>query len=201
MSKNEKISEILKFKIINKLKSVSRMNSVDIRKESSAEHSWSCLILADYFLNKLSQDASKLKIDRLKVYELLMYHDLAEIYAGDFPLSPALEHVKRKKMQPLAELSAAKQLKKELPKHLADKYYLLFKEFKESKTSEAKFAKTIDILDAQIQEIDYKEDWKGWTKDFLLNNKRSKCFNKFPEIKKYFLELLDYYEEEGYFRQ
>lgn len=191
-SKSETINEIEKFKIINKLKSVYRMNSVDKRKESSAEHSWSCLILADYLINKYN-----IKANRLKIYELLMYHDLAEIYAGDSPLNPNSRNENKKEK----ELAAAEKLRKELPEKLADKYYSLFIEFEEEKTEEAKFAKLVDVFDAQIHEMDYKSDWKGWTKEFLLNNKRSKCFDNFPEIKKDFHSLLDYFEKEGYFNQ
>src|SRR3989344_2474871 len=49
----ELIKGIHKFRTFNKLKSVYRKNSVANRKESSAEHSWSCLLLADFFLSKL----------------------------------------------------------------------------------------------------------------------------------------------------
>ena len=83
------MEEINKLRRLYHLKHVDRFNSVLKRKESSAEHSWSCLILADYFLN-LMKDRD---IDRLKVYELLLYHDVVEIEAGDIGL---LETEKRK---------------------------------------------------------------------------------------------------------
>ena len=75
------IEDILKLKRINKLKFVERRNSVGERKESPAEHSWSCLIIADYFIDKIKQ-----KLDKLKVYNLLIYHDLVEIESGDIPI-------------------------------------------------------------------------------------------------------------------
>jgi putative hydrolases of HD superfamily len=59
---------------IYELKSVYRFTSVDDRKESVAEHSWSSLILADYFMTTMD-----IELDKIKVYELIMYHDLAEI--------------------------------------------------------------------------------------------------------------------------
>ena len=192
MNSNKNINDILKFKIINKLKSVYRLNSVDNRKESSAEHTWSCLVLADFLLGKY-----KINADRLKICELLMYHDLTEIHTGDFPFVQGSDRKEKKEK----ELLAAKKLKKELPEQISEKFYNLFLEFEEQKTTESKFAKAIDIFDAQIHETDYKKDWKGWTKEFLINNKRSECFNEFPDIKKDFLNLLDYLEEEGYFSQ
>jgi putative hydrolase of HD superfamily len=191
MNKTKNIQDILKFKTVNKLKSVYRLNSVDKRKESSAEHTWSCLVLADFMIDKY-----KLKLNRTKVYELLMYHDLAEIHTEDFPLSPDKKYGNKQKQ----ELASAKKIKKQLPEKMGTKYYELFMEFEERKTSEAKFARVVDVFDAQIHEIDHKKDWKGWTKEFLID-KKIKYFEDFPKIKKDFLQLVDYLEEEGYFSQ
>lgn len=60
--------------VLYQLKAVYRACDVDDRKESSAEHSWGCMILADYFLSKM-----KLKLDRTKVMDILLYHDLVEV--------------------------------------------------------------------------------------------------------------------------
>ncbi len=141
------------------LKHVERNAPVGKRKESPAEHSWSCLILADYFLNKMKKKDGE-ALDRLKVYELLMYHDVVEIEAGDICIS---KEEKRK-------------------------------------TKEAKFAKAIDALDAEIHELDYKEDWKGWTEEFL-RRKKGPLVEEFPELKQAFEEIMQYAKEEGYFDQ
>lgn len=63
-----------------RLKEIERLNSVGSRRESAAEHSWSCLVLADYFMSR-----SDTGLDRLRVYELLVYHDVIELEAGDTP--------------------------------------------------------------------------------------------------------------------
>jgi hypothetical protein len=55
-------------------------------------------------------------------------------------------------------------------------------------------------MDAQIHGIDNKKDWKGWTKEFMIDKKLQK-FEQFPELKKDFLDLLDFMEQEGYFNQ
>ncbi|MGV8162795.1 MAG: HD domain-containing protein [Candidatus Nanoarchaeia archaeon] len=192
----ENIKELFKYKLINKLKLVERLNSVGERKESPAEHTRSSLILADYYLNKLNKSNPQLKINRLKIYELLMYHDLNEIHAGDFPLHPKIKHEHRQEK----ELAATLKLQEELPDNLSKKYKTLFIEYEEKKTIEAKFARAIDVFDAQIHEIDYKQDWKGWTKEFLIN-KKLKHFEEFPELKQDFLDLCEYLEEEGYFSE
>lgn len=72
---------ILQIKKLYELKHVLRDNHVRNRIESVAEHSRSALILADYFLSTLQLD-----VDRLRVYELLMYHDVVEIETGDIPV-------------------------------------------------------------------------------------------------------------------
>lgn len=185
------IDDINKFRVFNKLKSVYRANSVGDRYESSAEHSWSCLILADFFLSKLNLD-----LDRLKVYELLMYHDVVEIEAGDTPLHPEVSRLDKADR----EKKAMEFLHEELPAPLNDKFVSLFTEFEEQRTLESRFAKAIDAFDAIIHEADYKEDWKGWSEEFLVN-KKLKFFEDFPGLKEAFLELLTYLRDNGYFDQ
>jgi len=182
------MDEINKLRLFNQLKSINRINSVSNRKESSAEHSWSCLILADYFLSKFN-----LQINRLKVYELLMYHDVVEIEAGDTPLGPELKLSGKKEK----EDKAAKFLQKKLPKPLNDKFLGLFNEFEEQKTVEARFTKAIDALDAIVHELSYKKDWQGWTEKFLVE-KKLHLFEEFPEIKATFKTILKFMKKEKY---
>ncbi len=173
------------------LKHVERMNSVLGRKESSAEHTWSCLILADYFLNQMNE-----KIDRLKVYELLLYHDVVEIEAGDIPI----HHVKERENKKEKEQKAFEKVKKDFPPELKEKFTKLFKEFEEQKTKEAKFARAVDRLDALIHEMDYKEDWKGWTEKQVRKFYEEEI-KDFPIIKEAFEKILKYVVEEGYYEQ
>ncbi len=184
------MEEINKFRVFNKLKKIYRFNSVDDRKESSAEHSWSCLILADYIISRFN-----IKINQLRVYELLMYHDVVEIESGDFILHPKKTINKDKKK---IEKIASKKLAKKIPEPLNKKFLKLFSEFEEQKTLEARFAKAIDKLDAEIHELDYKEDWKGWTEEFLIDSKM-KYFEEFPEIKEMFLEIIKFLRKNNYF--
>jgi len=186
-----KMEEIIKLRKLYGLKKVYRANSVENRKESAAEHSWSCLILADYFLS-----ITDVKLNRLKVYELLMYHDVVEIEAGDTPIHKEQE----RKDQKERELKALNKLKNEIPKKLKAKFLNLVNEFEENKTKEAKFAQAIDKLDAEIHELDYKKDWKGWTEKFLRNEKE-KYFEEFPKLKQAFEKILNYLNENNYFNQ
>jgi len=185
------MDELQRIRKLYKLKSVYRDSSVGNRKESSAEHSWSCLMLADYFIEKMN-----LKIDRIKVYELLMYHDLVEIEAGDTPIHHEHKRVLKKEM----ELKASEKLKEEIPKELKKKYAELFNEFEECKTKEAKFAKAIDKLDATIHEMDCKEDWKGWTEE-MLRRYNDKIIGEFLEMKELNEKIIKILIKEGYFTQ
>lgn len=185
------MEDIQKFRLFNKLKSVYRHNSVNDRKESTAEHTWGSLILADFFLSK-----NDYGLDRLKVCELLMYHDVVEIETGDIPLHPNIPRADKLE----SEIQAAKILNEKLPEPLNKKFLELFNEFEEKTTKEARFAKAIDALEAVIHELDYKKDWKGWTKEFLIE-KKAKLFDEFPEMKKVFDYLLKYVEENDYFEQ
>jgi 5'-deoxynucleotidase YfbR-like HD superfamily hydrolase len=85
-----------------------------------------------------------------------------------------------------------------LPERLGGKYQLLFKEYLEQKTIESRFARAIDALEAEIHELDYKEDWKGWTLDFL-KDKKSALFIEFPELNEAFNDILEYLVKGGYF--
>ena len=182
--------EIEKYRTINKLKTVYRFATAGNRHESSAEHSWGCLILADFFLSQMKAD-----IDRLKVYELLMYHDLVEIEGGDFQMHPDHTHGDKKEI----EKKASQLLSNKLPHVLSMKYVTLFNEYEEGKTIEAQFARAIDALEADIHELDYKQDWKGWTKEFLIT-KKGYLFESFPDMKKVFDELVQFLDSNEYFK-
>ena len=185
------MEEIQKFKILNRLKSVYRANSVGDRKESAAEHTWSALMLADYYSMRISQ-----QLDMLRVYELLMYHDIVEIVAGDTPLDPNSEDEDKS----TKELNAARILRDQLPESLQSKYWERFTEFEAAQTIEAQFAGAIDTLDAVIHELDYKEDWAGWSREFLVS-KKEKHFKPFPELFEEFHQIVDFLVDNGYFDQ
>ncbi|MBU0460896.1 MAG: HD domain-containing protein [Nanoarchaeota archaeon] len=175
-----------------KLKEIERAGPVGKRKESSAEHSWSCLILADYFLSLMKNSS----INRTKVYELLIYHDVVEIEAGDIPI----HHTEKRKKKKTSEMKALKNIKKQIPHGLKGKFEDLFLEFEAAETKEAKFAKAIDALDALIHFLDYKEYWKGWNEEMVRQFHGRKVIS-FVETQDAFEKILTYVKKEGYFKQ
>lgn len=186
------MEDLLKFNTFNKLKEVYRLNDAGDRRESAAEHSWSCCLLADFLIDKFDYD-----FDRLKVYELLLYHDTLEISVGDEPLHPDRTRPSDREEK---KTLAMRSLSEQLPKKIGEKYTQLFTEYQERKSREAQFAFAIDKLDPMIQGISHKYQWKGWSREFLINAKE-KHFESFPELKQFFHDLLDYMEAEGYFSQ
>jgi len=147
-------------------------------------------MLADYMLTK-----SKMPMDRVKVYELLLYHDIVEIEAGDIPI----HHEEKRIHKQENERKAILKLSEQLPKEVADKLASLFDEFEAQQTPEAKFARAIDKLDATIHELDYKEDWKGWNEE-MLRKYHEYAMSAFPETKELFEEIVAYAKKNGYFK-
>jgi|SRR3989338_9155384 len=87
-----------------------------------------------------------------------------------------------------------------IPAPLREKFISLFNEFEDGKTKEARFAKAIDALDAEIHEMDYKKDWIGWTEEFL-RRKKEPLINEFSELKEVFEETIAFVRKERYFDQ
>lgn len=204
------MDQIHKLRKLYRLKNIERANTVLSRKESSAEHSWSCLLLADYFLSQvknsqIKEDKDKSNrdqgesnnkdknLDRLKIYELLLYHDLIEIEAGDIPI----HHVEERKHKQEKELKAFASMKEQFPEVLKEKFSRLFQEFEEQKTPEAKFARAVDRIDALIHELDYKKDWKGWN-EAKVRQFYQEEIKDVPMIKAAFEQILSYAREQGY---
>jgi len=185
------INEILKFKKINRLKEVYRLNSIQNRKESSAEHTFSTMLLADFILDEIN-----LSVDKEKVKQLILYHDLVEIESGDTALQPNIEI--NEEEQSNREYKSAKKLMKDFPEKFGEKFYSLFDEFMKLETSESKVARAIDVIDAEIHEIDQKQDFKGWSRKFIEDNKL-KYFKDFPEIREIFNSIMNFYTDNGYF--
>ncbi len=88
--------------------------------------------------------------------DLLLYHDLVEVEAGD-TYAHDKEAVKTKAQR---EEKGFKKLLNNIPKELADKYARLYREYEEKKTPEAKFANAVDKLDPIIHSLEDRHFWK-----------------------------------------
>ncbi|USN45585.1 MAG: HD domain-containing protein [Candidatus Woesearchaeota archaeon] len=171
------------------LKRVERVGPVSPftdRRETTAEHTYSALALADYFL-KIIPD-----LNALTVFRMLLYHDYVEIHAGDvFLLDDKGREEKEQREQ-----AARDRLVTELAPEIATEFKAYWDEFEENKTREAQFCKAIDALDAVLQYIDQPAQWKkhGFT-ETKLRKFKDPHFVPFPELQAFFEEVLVYCKE------
>lgn len=124
---------------VDQLKAVLRQSPLASapRRENDAEHSWHLammvVLLAEY---------SDEPLDVARTVELVLVHDLVEIYAGDTPLydgTAAENQLER-------EVRAAEELFALLPGDQARRMRELWDEFEARRTPEARFAKAMDRL-------------------------------------------------------
>jgi putative hydrolases of HD superfamily len=136
---------------IDKVKSIFRKSKLfdSTRFENDAEHSWTICVMAVLF-----KEYSNFDINIEKVLKMLLIHDVVEIYAGDtflYSNERATAHIN--------EDVSAKKIFGMLEADQAEEFYLLWKEFEERKTNEAKYAAVFDRLEPVLQ--NYKT--KGFT--------------------------------------
>ena len=136
--KEKDLDRIFRFLLeIDKAKSVFRQTPVSdaSRKENDAEHSWHLAIMA-----LLLGDYANEKVNVSRVMEMVLIHDLVEIYAGD---TYAYDEI-GKTTQREREVNAADRLYALLPEKHRERLRSLWDEFEEEATPEAKFAHALD---------------------------------------------------------
>jgi putative hydrolases of HD superfamily len=128
---------------IDQMKAVLRQSPLVAaeRRENDAEHSWHLammvLVLAEYADEPL---------DVARTLELVLLHDLVEVYAGDtFIYDPAAVAGQRDR-----ELAAAGRLFALLPADQGERLRARWDEFEERRTTEARFAKAMDRLQPML---------------------------------------------------
>ena len=144
---------------VGKLKDVERFHgkfwddyNID-KHETSAEHTWRLC----FFLMTL-KDKISVSFDYQKTLELLLIHDIAEIYAGDTPSTESFWN------NPVLEIKYQKE-EKALEKILHNiqditiqtKIKSLWIEYEKRESIEAKIASTIDKLEWAFQASEYLE--------------------------------------------
>ncbi|MGA6163775.1 HD domain-containing protein [Amycolatopsis magusensis] len=123
----------------DKLKTVLRQSPLAAaeRRENDAEHSWHLALMVAV----LAEHADE-PIDLGHTIQLVVVHDLVEIYAGDTPL---YDDDGRESQQEREE-AAAEKLFGLLPDDQAAHFRALWDEFETRETPEARFAKAMDRM-------------------------------------------------------
>ena len=136
-----------------KLKSVAREGWIRAgieQPESVAAHSWGMALLAMH----LCPD----ELDRLRVIEMCLVHDLPEIIVGD--------------LTPHDDLSNKKEDEYNAMKSLAPQWLDLFEEYEENASPESKFVKYLDKLDMALMAILYQEKFGLDLSEFILSARK-----------------------------
>lgn len=132
---------------IDNLKKVIRKSPLTdgSRKENSAEHSWH---LAMYAMVLHGSADESVDLDR--VLRMLLIHDIVEIDAGDHPIHESTGT----NDQAALELKAAERIFGILPAEQGKELRMLWLEFEESKTPDARFAKSLDRFQPLIHNVE-----------------------------------------------
>lgn len=152
-SASERIAQQCTFLVeCDRLKDIVRQTlNTNRKQENDAEHSWAvCLFAAT-----LAEHSNE-PIDVLRVIRMLLIHDVVEIDAGDtFAYDTA-----RLADQHEREAYAADRIFGLLPSDQACEFRGLWDEFEAKETPEARFATTIDRLQAML--LNCATEGVGW---------------------------------------
>ena len=140
-----KIKNIILFSMFtNSLKYKIRTGWKDVRvsgrKESVAEHVYGTLMLAQVIM-----DQYDLKLDRAKVYEILMNHEIEEILMPDYSIRAKITRREKIAQGKKSVNQATRMLNRQ--KEIEN----LLDEFNERETPEAKFCYLIDKMECDFQ--------------------------------------------------
>lgn len=115
--------------------------------ESVADHTWRMSLLITLLAPK--------NLDKLKLLEMNVVHDLGEIGVGDIKWEIGKKVVGDQEAKRKDEMVVMKQIFGSYSD--GEKYVKLLQEFNEQKTPEAKFLKQIDKLEMALQALEYEQ--------------------------------------------
>jgi putative hydrolase of HD superfamily len=180
------IGEDLAFVLeVDKLKNVVRKsrNVSNERFENDAEHSWHICIMAISL-----QKYSNVRVDIARVLQMLVIHDLGEIYSGDTIVYAKGNDHKRD------ELESARRLFSMLAPIQEREFYSLLTEFEAHETPDAKFANAMDRAEPILQNIHNNgETWNsnGISYKRIVELNQNKIAEGSAELWRFLLQRLD----------
>ncbi len=143
------IEEMRRLRVLYTLKTTLRYRSTrpDEHSESVGEHLFAMQVVAQYFLPLEDPEG---KLDRVRINELMLFHELGEIETGDI-----IFHRKTETDYANEQL-AAERVAKQLPETMQAIALERVKEFDACETSEAKFAVAVDKIEPLFEMFDEK---------------------------------------------
>jgi putative hydrolase of HD superfamily len=147
------------------------------RQESVAEHTWMMLLLAVVLMPHMEQD-----LDREKVLQMIVIHDLGEIHTGDYPVWDG-QKIPEEKFE--VERQTVEKLFAPLDTATREHLLELWHEYEARESAEALFVKAIDTLDVIAQHNTAPlETWSKEDRDWQLGDMQDKYFNMDPLLMK-----------------
>ncbi len=161
--------------------------------ESDAEHSYQLAIMAWYLNNKL-----KLKLDRQKILEYALCHDLVEVYAGD--TNPHTHPKKFIASKHRRETAALRKIRSRFPDF--DNLYKTINKFERLGDKESKFIYLLDkilpVINTYLADqrfyYDSKVTYKRWN-EWLQEKRKKAGFNQkdfnmlLDEVERFFAKV------------
>lgn len=149
---NDSLEFILNlFDYVSKLKSIRRTGWVEggVREpESIADHSFGVV-----FLTTILADLKGL--DVTEAVRMALLHDLPEVVTGD--LTPREKQMKIKEVEKIEE-EVVRELFKDVPREVYEKYLSAWRKFSENSSPEARLVKLVDKLEMGLQACKYLEE-------------------------------------------
>lgn len=170
----------------DKEKNILRQTHVSgyTRQENDAEHAWHMAMMI-YLLKEYANE----DFDVAKAMMMALIHDVVEIDAGDTYAYDA-EGLSTQKER---ESKAADRIFGLLPNDQKEELRVLFEEFEEGKTPEARFAKTMDNLQPiLLNDFNDGADWRahGVNKTQVMNRQKTSQFGS-QEIWEFTKDLIE----------
>ena len=122
------------------------------RRENSAEHSWHLALMAMVLGEHAAQP-----VDRLRVLQMLIVHDLVEIDAGDTFVYDTAARAHKAEL----EAHAARRIFGQLPAEQAENLLALWEEYEAQATPDARFGHALDRLQPLM--LNHASGGETWT--------------------------------------
>ncbi len=163
------------------------------RRENAAEHSWHIAMFA-----MLLKEYAAEEVNVAHVTEMMLVHELVEIYAGDTnvytDVSPQLTHER--------EAQAATKIFSMLPPDQAVHFRNLWDEFEANQTPESRYARSIDRVHPILRSF-LNGGWKsrGLTYDKVVGTHSARVSAGAPALWAAIKKALDYGRDYDFFAE
>lgn len=174
----EKISKILDFfQSVSELKRTLRYKEHHkYLKESSADHSWQTAIMVMILAPELDLD-----INVNRAIKIALVHDISEAITDDIAATVTERNAELLKKKKSEELKAIQLLTSNLPEKSGKEVCDLWLEYREGKTSEAKFVRALNKLEANMHCLNFGH--KTYDDPYFIVTHANKAAKDFPPIK------------------